>query len=82
MERVPEHLGVREEQRCVEAEQEEARHLRALGVPDRVVVALERRHAPEHGGVWVPGPFEHGDHREGHGEPDAGEDPEHEDAGE
>ena len=76
VERVPEHLGVGEEERRVEAEEKQARDLRALGVPLCVVVALERRHPPEHGRVGMPRPFEHGDHREGHGEPDAGEDPE------
>ena len=49
--RVPEHLGIREEERRVEAEEQQARHLRALGVALRVVVALEPRHAAEHRGV-------------------------------
>ncbi len=60
----------------------EARNLRPLRVADRIVIALDLRNAPQHCGVRMPRSLQHGYDRERNGESDAGQDPEHEHAGE
>ena len=75
---VSEHLGVGEEERRIEAEEEQSRNLSPLGVTDRVVIALDLRDPSQHGGVWMPRPLEHREHGERDGKSDTGKDPEYE----
>jgi len=76
---VAEHLCVCEEERRVEAEEEQPGHLSPLGVTHDVVVPLEAPHPPEDGGVRVPGPLEHREHGEADRDADTGEDAEYDD---